>query len=248
VVSNTGLSLPVDRIKYGRFNLRLRGFAIDFIVFLLAMFAGLSAVTATNSEELARVVGFSVAAAYFLYEPLLVSTTGGTIGHYLSNLRVVDDRSGGNIGFVKALARALIKTVLGWYSFITMLVTRRHQAVHDVLTRSTVQVRDPARANSGHYVGERVELASAGMPSRLRRIIVILIYVLVSAVFLVMGLKLLIALGIVPPVSPSCVNYDICSGSERLQFGVLGFCLIAAAVLCIALGWRGRLWGGRVRR
>ena len=98
MISNTGKSLPADRIKYGRFNPRLRGFTIDFIVFLLAMFAGLSVVTATNSEGLARVIGFSVAAAYFLYEPLLVATTGSTIGHYISNLRVVDDRSGGNMG------------------------------------------------------------------------------------------------------------------------------------------------------
>jgi uncharacterized RDD family membrane protein YckC len=245
MVSSTGASVqPPGEARYGRFNLRLRAFAIDFIIFLLAMLAGLSAVTATNSENLARVIGFSIAAAYFLYEPLLVSSTGSTIGHYLSNLRVVDDR-GGNVGFLKALARALIKIALSWYSFLTMLVTRRHQAVHDWLTRSTVQVRDPTKAVSAHYVGERLELSSPSMPSRLRRIVVILIYLMLLAVVLTVGLQLLTARGVLPAVSPSCINYDHCSASERFQMGAFGLCLIVAAVLCIGLGWRGRLWGAR---
>jgi len=69
-----------------------------------------------------------------LYEPVLVSVTGSSIGHYLSNLRVVDDRTRGNVGFLKAIARLGIKTLLGVYSFLTMAVTSHHQAVHDLLT------------------------------------------------------------------------------------------------------------------
>ena len=81
-----------------------------------------------------------------LYEPILVSRMGGTLGHYFTNLRVVDDRSGGNIGFARACARVVIKGVLGLYSFVILAATRRNQAVHDLLTRSTVQIRDPAKA------------------------------------------------------------------------------------------------------
>ena len=247
MVSSTGTSSQSAEAMYGRFNVRLRGLAIDVIVFLLVMLAALLTVSATNHEGLAHVVGISVVVAYFLCEPLLVAVTGSTIGHYLSNLRVVDVR-GGNIGLPKALARALIKIALGWYSFITMLTTRRHQAVHDVLTHSTVQVRDASKAAPAQYVGERVGLADSGMPSRLRRTIVILIYVLISTVVVGVGSELLGAWGIVPNVSPSCVNYGRCSDSERFQNAALGFCVIAAAVVCIVLGWRGRLWGSRVRR
>ena len=52
-------------------------------------------------------------------------------------MRVVDDR-GGNVSFIKALARMIIKSLLSWYSFLAMAMTSRHQAVHDLLPRSTV--------------------------------------------------------------------------------------------------------------
>ena len=245
MVSSTGAPVRTPtEARYGRFNLRLRAFAIDFIVFLLAMLAGLAAVTATNSDNLARVIGVSIAAAYFLYEPLLVSSVGSTIGHYFSNLRVVDDQ-GGNVGFLKALARTLIKIVLSWYSFLTMLITRRHQAAHDWLTRSTVQVRDPTKAVPAHYVSERLELSSSSMPSRARRTLVTIAYVLLLSVALAVAEQWLSAAGILPAMSRACLDRGVCTDIERLQNAALGFCVIAIAVLCIALGWRGRLWGAR---
>jgi hypothetical protein len=38
--------------------------------------------------------------------------------------------------------------VLGVYSFVTMATTSRRQAVHDLLTQSTVQIRDRSKATS----------------------------------------------------------------------------------------------------
>src|SRR6516162_4755474 len=107
-----------DMPKYARFTRRLRGILIDFMLFLVALVIALQ--ITVNSGDFARVIGFGFVAGFFLYEPLLVSFAGGTIGHYLSNLRVVDDRSHGNIGILKAFVRVAIKTVLGWYSFISM--------------------------------------------------------------------------------------------------------------------------------
>jgi hypothetical protein len=75
---------------------------------------------------------------------------GGTIGHYLCNVWVVDDR-GGNVSFIKAFGRMIIKSLLGWYSFLAMVMTSRHQAVHDLLTRSTVQMRDLTKSKPYHF-------------------------------------------------------------------------------------------------
>ena len=83
--------------------------------------------------------------AVLLYEPVLVSFTGGTVGHHLTNLRVVDDR-GGNVSFLKACARMVVKDLLGWCSFVILMATSRNQAIHDLVTRSTVQIRDLAKA------------------------------------------------------------------------------------------------------
>jgi hypothetical protein len=73
----------------------------------------------------------------------------------LLNLRVVDDNTGGNPGLMKALGRFLIKGLLGVASFVSMSLARRHQALHDMMTRSTVQVRDPSKAAPHHYVLDR---------------------------------------------------------------------------------------------
>src|SRR5262245_14896431 len=124
---------------YGRFSRRVRAMFIDWMVFILMIFGALFAAVTVRSDEFSLDLGFGLAALILLYEPVLVSLAGGTIGHILSNLRVVDDHTQENISFLKALARLVIKATLGWYSFITMATTRRHQAVHDLLTGSTVQ-------------------------------------------------------------------------------------------------------------
>ena len=145
-----------DKSAYARFTRRLQGVLIDSIIFMLILAASLITAVSFRSDNVGRILGITVVAAWLLYEPLLVSMTGGTIGHYLCNLRVVDDR-GGNISFVKAVVRVAIKSLLGWYSFIAMAITSRHQAVHDYLTRSTVQIRDLAKAKPYHFTGRRDE-------------------------------------------------------------------------------------------
>jgi hypothetical protein len=184
--------------------------------------------------------------ALLLYEPILVSFTGGTLGHYFSNLRVVDERNGGNVSFLKACARVVIKGLLGWYSFIAMTATRRNQAVHDLLTRSTVQIRDPAKASPHQYITERVELAATGMPSRPRRVAVICgCYLLLIFAAYIGVLAGLMAMG---GLSSRCIDNNYCSSGERLVSLAVPLALLAASALCIALGWRGRLFGARAGR
>jgi len=50
-----------------------------------------------------------VVTALLLYEPGSVSFTGGTVGHHLTNLRVVDERDGGKYQLPEGLRRVLIK-------------------------------------------------------------------------------------------------------------------------------------------
>ena len=173
---------PVETVSaspaYGRFSRRLRAFVIDWIIIVLLLVGVLFAAVSADSNRVGRILGFAFVAVWLLYEPLLVSLTGSNIGHYFSNLRVVDDRTHGNVSFLKAVARLVIKTGLGLYSFITMATTSRHQAVHDLLTRSTVQIRDRSRAIPAQYISERVELLSPTLPSAWLRLFVILAYII----------------------------------------------------------------------
>jgi membrane protease YdiL (CAAX protease family) len=225
------------KTAYGRFSRRLRAFVIDWIIILLLLVMALFAAVSANSDSVGRVLGFTLVAVWLLYEPILVCLTGSTVGHYVCNLRVVDDRSHSNISFLKAAARLVIKTLLGPYSFITMATTSRHQAVHDLLTRSTVQIRDRSKAIFSEYVVENTELPSPMMPSRMLRTVIILCYLFASFTTFAILLRLLI--------SEPCFSSRQCSSIETATKTIYALILLASIPLFIIQGWRGRLYGCR---
>jgi uncharacterized RDD family membrane protein YckC len=236
--------VPVSSsLRYARFSRRLRGIVLDWVIALLAIFGAIGIAITIGDDTFSRALGIVVVIALLLYEPVLVSFAGGTLGHYFTNLRVVDDRDGGNVSFLKACLRALIKGLLGWYSFVILAATRRNQAVHDLLTRSTVQIRDPAKASPGQYITERSELAAADLPSRVRRAVVICMYLLLMFAGYVIILGSVIAAGI---VSARCTNnVYYCSTGERITSLASPLVFLAMAALVIAFGWKGRLFGAR---
>src|SRR5882672_2880376 len=224
--------------RYARFSRRLRGMMLDWAITLIVTFGAVLAAVTVGSDNFSRALGILVVTALLLYEPVLVSFTGGTVGHYLTNLRVVDERDGGNISFLKACARVLIKGLLGLYSFVILAATRRNQAIHDLMTRSTVQIRDPAKALPGQYVTEHVEPADKNMPSAWRRAVVIVAYLLLSY-----ALGLVIA---VTTMSRSCIrNESFCSAADTIINVGVSLALIFLTALVIGLGWRGTLFGAR---
>jgi uncharacterized RDD family membrane protein YckC len=230
---------------YARFMPRLRALYIDAIIMMVVAFGILFVAVTLRSDNVARVLGFTIVVSWLLYEPLLVSFAGGTIGHRRTNLRVVDDRTQGNVGLLKSFARTVIKAALGWVSFVTMLTTRRSQAMHDLLTRSTVQVRDLSLAGPRLYVHERPDFAPAVMPSRMRRVLVIGAYVVAALVLLVVLELFLLQSSF---VSDRCISTDRCTFREKMMSGMPVVVWLAVCVLSVGLGWRGRLFGCRAAR
>ena len=227
-----------------RFVRRFRGIFIDWIVILLIIFGALLAAATVQSDGFSRPLGYAVAIVVLLYEPVLVSVTGSTLGHYVANLRVVDDRHHGNVSFPKAVARATIKFVLGWYSFLLMTATRRNQALHDKLTRSTVQIRDPAKALPGHYITERTEFANPNLPSRKRRAAVIFAYLLLAFCIYLVVLAGFLFTG---ALSAACIDANRCSANENILNIATAVIWIAICAAIIGFGWRGKLAGARMR-
>lgn len=239
-VVNDPSPTSVDGPRYGRFLRRFQAAVIDVVVILLAIYGAVFIAVTLNSDNLARTLGFSVAAGWLLYEPVLVALTGSTVGHYLCNLRVVDNRTGGNISFFKAVVRTLLKAVLGWLSFITMATTLRHQAIHDLATGSTVQIRNLAQASPHHYRAEQTELSSAAMPSPIRRLVVTVLHLIaVTLVFV------LVALAIEDLFSPACLNDDRCTKGEEIALTAMALSWLGVLAVFIVLGWRGWLIGAR---
>jgi uncharacterized RDD family membrane protein YckC len=245
----SSMSIQADAIpalpgqaQYARFARRLRGMFVDWVLALIIIFGAILIAVSVGNEIVSRILAFVVVLLLVLYEPLLVSRTGGTLGHWYTNLRVVDDRTGGNLPLRTAVIRAGIKAVLGAYSFVVMMATRRNQALHDLLTRSTVQIRDAAKARPNDFITERTELSSPTMPSRGRRVAVIAVYIVVTLLAYLAAFAIIVAAG---AMSDACIDNDVCSGVEKVLEIIPGITFLFIAAAWIGLGWRGRLYGAR---
>ncbi len=232
--------------RYARFSRRFRGMVLDWMIAMAILFGAVMLASVVQNDNFSRALGVLVIAALLLYEPVLVSFAGSTLGHYFTNLRVVDERSGGNVSFLKACARVAIKGVLGLYSFAILAATRRNQAVHDLLTKSTVQIRDLAKASPGQYVSERSDPADTNLPSRWRRVAAICVYVVL---IFVVHMVVVIGLTAAGLMSDACVrNASHCSGGERVFDTAAAALILLLVALIITRGWKGRLFGARKAR
>ena len=76
---------------------------------------------------------------FLLYDPLLTSLNGGTIGHSLSKIGVRKDEGLNNpISFPVAIIRFILKVLLGWISLITISGDKKKKAIHDNAAKSVV--------------------------------------------------------------------------------------------------------------
>jgi uncharacterized RDD family membrane protein YckC len=236
------VDLPVlPPVAYGTLQSRFRALVIDSVLVLLVFIVVLVLLETTRALPHASQVIFGGFVLFlFLYEPILVSTGGGTIGHRLMNLRVVADSTGANPSFWRAVERMLIKGFLGIVSFAGMAFTARYQAIHDSVTHTTVQVRDPAKASPGDILRERSLEEGLGLPSTGRRLGVIVLYGLL--------LTVLVSFGSVPLISESCTSGDFCTPQDTSAADAAGLVWVVLLVAIVILGWKGRLLGARRSR
>jgi uncharacterized RDD family membrane protein YckC len=240
--TNSGSAVVSSKPRYARFSRRLRAIFIDWILLWASIVATMLIAIGTGSNDVTRVLGIVLLTAAALYEPVLVAATGSTLGHYLTNLRVADADSASNLGFLRAVVRLVFKLLLGPLSFVTMLATRRNQALHDALTHSIVQLRDPAIADPSHYIDERDDLADARLPSKPIRLLVIVLYLLLIFLLAMVVFAIVVQAGL---LSPACVASDRCSFGEQLLNASISAIWLALTAAAIGFGWRGRLYGAR---
>jgi uncharacterized RDD family membrane protein YckC len=225
---------------YASFSARVRALIIDAVVAMSTIIGVFLLMALAENWRYSGQVGVVAFAGFLLlYEPVLVAMRGATIGHRRANIRVVSLKSGGNPSFLQALVRYWVKGILGLLSFATMALTRRHQAVHDRLTRTTVQVMDLSQARDSDVVWERAEAEWHGLPPRSRRVLAIVSYSLAAFVVMTIALSVLL--------SEACLVGEHCTRAENLLSSGLAFGWLAATVAIIIYGWRGRLWGSRRR-
>jgi hypothetical protein len=178
---------------------------------------------------------------FFILEPVLIALTGGTIGQHIKGIKVQSYTSGKNLNILLASIRFVIKALTGWWSFILVLTTKRHQALHDVISMSTVVNKTSDKLPATEALPERTFQEEGYLhPSRKLRASMILVYSFFSSIALAALLNLLI--------SRECLEFNLCKTIERTTASVLSILWFFTIGLIIVLCWHGRLVGCRRKR
>jgi uncharacterized RDD family membrane protein YckC len=117
---------------------RLKAIFTDGIVlFIMILFITSIFARFNHVPDGARIFAFVF--TFLLYDPLMTSLFGGTVGHFVQGIRVKREQDETrNIYFHMALIRFVLKTTLGWLSFLTMAGSEKSLAIHDLAAGSVV--------------------------------------------------------------------------------------------------------------
>lgn len=229
---------PILPTRYATFTSRFRAALIDtFLVavaVVLIVVLGDAAANVPGSGRVALLLLFGLA---FLYEPLFVWRRGATIGHARKNLVVIAEATGRPPGFGRAFARFLVKAVCGLPSFVTMAFSRKHQTIHDWLTRTTVRLAPSADVAEHDYHLDVPDEPDLALPSRPRRAAIVILYLV--ALFVIYG----VVLSIVDPAG--CVRAHDCGAGTKFMIDIVALAWLTASVGVVIGGWKGMLVGAR---
>ncbi len=128
----------MEDVNYPGVSVRVKAVVTDSIMLVVFML-GVSYLFEVlgNVPDWARVMAFVF--IFILYDPLLTSTLGGTIGHMLFGIRVKREKNQQkNILFPLAVIRFVVKALLGWISLLTVSGNKKGKAIHDLIIGSVV--------------------------------------------------------------------------------------------------------------
>lgn len=223
---------------YATFARRVRALVLDSLILLAALVFVVFLASAVRFGQTARIALFvGLVLSVVLYEAVAVSVWGCTAGQWLSNLRVVAPTATGRLPLWKAFLRWLLKGLTGLASFVTMGGTRRNQALHDLPFGTTVEIAERSRALEHHFILERPGPASAALPSRTRRVLVITGYLVV--------LIIVLSAATAAVASPECIDTGSCEAGENYRLSIVSTGWLAASIAAAFFGWQGRLPGAR---
>lgn len=124
--------------NYAGLFTRVKAVIIDNIAIIILMYAATEIFNLFSEvPNSARIIASIL--ILLLYEPILVSIFGATIGHFFNDIVVKREANEEkNINFFFAIGRFTTKVLLGWMSLLTVNGTDKKQAIHDYVGRSVV--------------------------------------------------------------------------------------------------------------
>jgi uncharacterized RDD family membrane protein YckC len=136
IESHNDLETAYDSTMFPSLVSRIKALFVD-VVIILIIFTATTLFIDSFGEIPSFVRGFILIFMLYLYDPLLTSLTGSTLGHKLMNLKVRRyDEPDRKISLGQAFGRFFIKGLLGWISFLTVTGNPRKRAIHDIASGS----------------------------------------------------------------------------------------------------------------
>jgi uncharacterized RDD family membrane protein YckC len=222
---------------YPRFLRRVRALLIDWAITVFVLTTWWLSIPLIDGHSVVTKFAYPII-AWFVLDPMFVWRLGGTPGQYFMKLRIQDKESGKHIGLPRAIIRSLLKILTGTWSFVLVFMTKRHQALHDVLTSTTVILRNPELLPSREQIHERaLDVGTYNYPTALRRVLVMFSYIVLATVVLAVLLDL--------TLPETCILYEQCKTTETLVLNGLSGIWWFGIIAILISGWRSRLYGAR---
>jgi len=134
---------PYENLEFPSLLNRVQAILIDLVILISVLFLATYIFHAIGNVS-NSVRKFVFIFMFFLYDPFLISFTGGTIGHHMMNIRVCRFRNPNKkIFIIDAVFRFIIKSLLGWLSFLTITFNDKKRAIHDLASGSIVVKKTP---------------------------------------------------------------------------------------------------------
>lgn len=175
-------------IHYPRLIRRVQAVLIDGLITPTTAI-GLLYLSSVLGLEDGKIKAGIVVLAIFVLESVLVSATGGTIGHRLMKLRIRRSEYDRNLNIFRATIRYVIKILLGVPSLIFIVLSKKHQAFHDIVADSIVVHKSTLNVPQHELLNERpdwlkreAQTEELVILSKIRRVIVITAYWLVLVI------------------------------------------------------------------
>lgn len=238
--------MDTTKVLFATLPRRIKAAIIDGVVLLTLMILSPLMI----SMLIGRDTGANAIAMYFpplLLEPLLISFLGFTLGQYIFGIQVIRMDTGGKCPLLVSFLRYFVKTILGSFSMVYMLFSKKHQAIHDHLAKTLVVLsrrrieQNPEFANNGE-TEQNIEVdITYKYPSTIRRFILFCIWAAI----------ILIALGIVAECTSLILVPGYTLDTEKMPKQIEVIYNLIYAVLFIwsaVLASKGQLPGARRRK
>lgn len=141
MIKSSTIELQKSIYNYPTLLKRIQAVFIDLLL-ILTVFA-LTSTIINAIGDIATAVKIAVfISCVILYEPVFVAFMGGTLGHKVMGMRIKKhDKPEENISILSAILRVIVKSLLGWISFLTVTLTSEKRALHDMASGSIVVMK-----------------------------------------------------------------------------------------------------------